>query len=75
MIFIHSLRMLADLSVYFYFAELFVVSAGRTSQLIPMLLLSLCYGILVYMQKRNNAKSSACRKNILNSCSKLSHTD
>lgn len=56
MIFIHSLRMLADLSVYFYFAELFVVSAGRTSQLIPMLLLSLCYGILVYMQKRNNAK-------------------
>lgn len=56
MIFIHSLRMVADLSVYFYFAELFVVSSGGASQLIPMLLLSFSYGILVFMQTRNFKK-------------------
>ena len=48
--------MLADLSVYFYFAELFVVSSGGASQLIPMLLLSLSYGILVFLQSRNFKK-------------------
>ena len=56
MIFIHSLRMVADLSVYFFFAELFVVSSGGASQLIPMLLFSLCYGILVFLQNRNASK-------------------
>jgi len=39
MIFINTLRMIADLSVYFFFAELFVVSAGQPSQLLHMLLL------------------------------------
>ena len=52
MIFIHTLRMIAELSVYFYFAELFVISSGGVSQLIPMLLLSLSYGILVFLQKK-----------------------
>ena len=52
MIFIHTLRMVAELSVYFFFAELFVVSGMGSSQIIPMLLLSLCYGILVYTQSR-----------------------
>lgn len=53
MIFINTLRMLADLSVYFFFAELFVVGAGHESQLFHLMILSLCYGILVYLQTRN----------------------
>lgn len=56
MIFIHTMRMVADISVYFFIAELFVVSSGGSSQFIPMLLLSLCYGILVFLQKRNASK-------------------
>ena len=52
MIFIHTLRMMAELSVYFFFAELFVISLGGSSQLVPMLLLSFCYGILVYLQNK-----------------------
>ena len=56
MIFINTLRMIADLSVYFFFAELFVISAGYPSQLIHMLLLSLCYGILTFLKKKKNSK-------------------
>ena len=52
MIFIHTMRMVADISVYFFIAELFVVSSGGSSQFISMLLLSLCYGILVFLQNR-----------------------
>lgn len=58
MIFINTLRMIADLSVYFFFAELFVISAGYPSQLIHMLLLSLCYGILTFLKKKKNSKLS-----------------
>ncbi len=53
MVFIHTLRMMADLSVYFFIAELFAVSLGGSSQLIPFLLLSLSYGVLVFLQNRN----------------------
>ena len=52
MIFIHSLRMLADLSVYFFIAELFVVSQGAGSQFVQFILLGLAYGVAVYMQSR-----------------------
>ncbi|MBR5806939.1 MAG: hypothetical protein IKY30_09275, partial [Oscillospiraceae bacterium] len=52
MIFIHSLRMLADLSVYFFIAELFVVSQGAGSQFVQFILLGLAYGVAVYMQIR-----------------------
>lgn len=53
MIFISTLRMMVDLSFYFYFAELFVAAKGKTSQLIPMIVLCVCYGILVYLLKNN----------------------
>lgn len=53
MIFIHTLRMAADLSVYFFIAELFVIPLGASSQFIPFLLLSLCYGVLVFLQTRS----------------------
>ena len=56
MIFINTLRMIADLSVYFFFAELFVVSAGQPSQLLHMLLLSFCYGILTVLYTKNIKK-------------------
>ncbi len=56
MIFINTMRMIADLSVYFFFAELFVISAGKPSQLLHMLLLSFCYGILVVLQQKNMRK-------------------
>ena len=53
MIFIHTLRMLADLSVYFFIAELFVVSQGAGSQFLQYLLLGLGYGVAVYIQSRS----------------------
>ena len=53
MIFIHSLKMLADLSVYFFIAELFVGSQGAGSQFAQYLLLSLAYGTAVYLQNRS----------------------
>ena len=53
MIFIHTLRMLADLSVYFFIAELFVVSHGGVSQFVQFLLLGLSYGIAVQLQNRS----------------------
>lgn len=56
MIFISTLRMMVDLSFYFYFAELFVAAKGKTSQLIPMIVLCVCYGILVYLLKNNFKK-------------------
>ena len=56
MIFIHTLRMISDLSVYYFFADLFVVSTGHPSQLFYMLFLSFCYGMLVYLQKKNFCK-------------------
>ena len=52
MIFIHTLRMAADLSVYFFIAELFAISLGASSQFIPYLLLSLCYGTMVFLQTK-----------------------
>ncbi|MBR4035903.1 MAG: DUF4129 domain-containing protein [Oscillospiraceae bacterium] len=55
MIFIHTLRMMADLSVYFFIAELLAVSMGASSQFIHFILLSLCYGVMVFMQKRSNS--------------------
>ena len=57
MIFIHSLRMLADLSVYFFIAELFVVSQGGGSQFIQYLLLGLAYGVAVFRQNRSINKA------------------
>lgn len=53
MIFIHSLRMLADLSVYFFIAELVTVSLGASSQFVQFLLLGASYGLAVFMQSRN----------------------
>ena len=53
MIFIHTLRMLADLSVYFFIAELAVNTMGGSSQFVQFLLLGLSYGILVFLQNRN----------------------
>lgn len=53
MVFIHTLRMMADLSVYFFIAELFTAFQGRPSQFIHFLLLSFCYGILVALQNKN----------------------
>jgi hypothetical protein len=44
--------MLADLSVYFFIAELFVVSQGAGSQFVQFILLGLAYGVAVYMQSR-----------------------
>ena len=57
MIFIHTLRMLADLSAYFFLAELATISLGGSSQFVQFLLLSLSYGLLVFLQNRrfNNA--------------------
>ncbi len=52
MVFIHTLRMVADLSVYFFIAELFVISQGGSSQFVQMLLLGLSYGLLVFLQNR-----------------------
>ena len=52
MIFIHTLRMLADLSAYFYLAELATISLGGSSQFLQFLLLGLSYGILVFLQNR-----------------------
>lgn len=51
MIFINALRMIVDLSFYFFFAEFAVSSFGGKSMLIEMLLLSICYGILILIQK------------------------
>ncbi|MBR5521181.1 MAG: hypothetical protein IKU54_04210 [Oscillospiraceae bacterium] len=56
MVFIHTLRMIADLSVYFFIAELFVISSGAQSQLVFMVLLGLCYGLLAFSQSRNFRK-------------------
>ena len=56
MIFISTLRMIVDLSFYFYFAELFVAAKGKPSQFIPMIVLCMCYGILVYLLKNNFKK-------------------
>ena len=56
MIFIHSLRMLADLSVYFFIAELVTVSLGASSQFVQFLLLGASYGLAVFMQSRNYNK-------------------
>ena len=53
MIFIHTLRMLTDLSVYFFIAELAVNTMGGSSQFVQFLLLGLSYGILVFLQNRN----------------------
>jgi len=44
--------MVADLSVYFFIAELFAVSLVGSSQLIPFLLLSISYGVLVFLHGR-----------------------
>lgn len=52
MVFIHTLRMMADLSVYFYLAELATITLGGSSQFIQFLLLSVCYGLLVFLQSR-----------------------
>lgn len=53
MIFIHTLRMMADLSVYFFLSELIVIMMGGSSQAVQFLLLSLCYGAMVFLQNRN----------------------
>ena len=53
MFFIHTLRMMADLSVYFFIAELFVVSQGGSSQFVQFLLLAAIYGLMVVLQDRN----------------------
>lgn len=53
MIFIHSLRMIADISVYFFIAELITVSLGRPSQFVQFLLLGGCYGLGVLLQSRD----------------------
>lgn len=57
MIFIHTLRMMADLSVYFFLAELIVIWMGGASQFIHMLLLSICYGAMVFLQSRRVNKA------------------
>lgn len=51
MIFMNTLRMVVDLSFYFFFAEFVVASFGGNSMLKEMLLLCLCYGILAHIQK------------------------
>lgn len=51
MIFIHTLRMIVDLSFYFFFAEFVAAAFHGRSMLFEMLLLCLCYGILVSVQK------------------------
>ena len=56
MIFIHTLRMMSDLSVYFFIAELVVISMGGQSQFVPFLLLGACYGMMVYLQSRQTGK-------------------
>ena len=56
MIFLSTLRMIVDLSFYFFFAELFVAAKEKPSQLIPMIVLCICYGILVYLLKNNFKK-------------------
>ena len=56
MIFIHTLRMLADLSVYFFIAQVFVISVGGASQFAQFVLLGLCYGLMVYLQHRGSNK-------------------
>lgn len=56
MIFIHSLRMIADLSVYFFLAELAVIQMGGSSQFVQFLLLGLCYGVMVSLQNSNFSK-------------------
>lgn len=52
MIFLNTLRMIVDLSFYFFFAELFVVTTTNPSQLFHMLILCVCYGISVYLQRQ-----------------------
>ena len=56
MIFLSTLRMIVELSFYFFFAELFVVAKGNPSQFLPMIALCVCYGILVYLLKNNFKK-------------------
>lgn len=56
MILIHTLRMIVDLSIYFLFAEVIAVSFGGKSILLEMLLLSLCYGILIYIRKFSQSR-------------------
>lgn len=51
MILIHTLRMIVDLSIYFYFAELAAALTGGKSMLFEMLLLCICFGVLVWVQK------------------------
>ena len=45
MFFIHTLRMVADLSVYFFVAELITISLGGTSRFAHFVLLCICYGL------------------------------
>lgn len=56
MIFLNTLRMIVDLSFYFFFAELFVISTGNPSQMTHMLLLSVCYAVMVYLHKKEYKK-------------------
>lgn len=51
MILIHTLRMIVDLSIYFYFAELAAALTGGKSMLFEMLLLCIYFGVLVWVQK------------------------
>ena len=56
MIFLSTLRMIVDLSFYFFFAELFVIAKGKPSQLVPMVMLCVCYGVLAYFLEKNFKK-------------------